>query len=222
MTLVVLVAHRYNFHLTSSRWRVRFPGATPKFDRTVCTFSPIQSFRNASGLEMRKQNLRKLRNEFLLTFWPGDFLSDLLDILGGAVDGLTSRRLSYFSAHDASILNLQVALGMPRDSIIVNINTGSALLIELHRDSDSSPFYVQVIPTNNPEIFTSGPFAILVFSNTQNISLILKITWENTEHLENRKYVVHVIRHCGTSKRAKCLPKLHGANNVWIGQLLLS
>lgn len=54
------------------------------------------------------------------------------------------RRVHYYSGYDATIVALQVVLGIPRDRVIDLVRPGSALLLELHQNLISKQFYVQV------------------------------------------------------------------------------
>lgn len=54
------------------------------------------------------------------------------------------RRVHYYSGYDATIVALQVVLGIPRDLVVDLVRPGSALLLELHQNLISRQFYVQV------------------------------------------------------------------------------
>lgn len=54
------------------------------------------------------------------------------------------RRVHYYSGYDATIVALQVVLGIPRDLVVDLVRPGSALLLELHQNLITKKFYVQV------------------------------------------------------------------------------
>lgn len=69
----------------------------------------------------------------------------MIDTLRNKSEGtLGERKISYYSAHDYTLLNLQVALGVANSSIVKIVKTGSALVLELHQSPTTSEYWLQV------------------------------------------------------------------------------
>lgn len=79
---------------------------------------------------------------------PGGMYDELIDILlKKSNDTLApDRKIYVYSGHDTTVIPMQVALGV--DSVIAPVRAGSALIVELHQDPDTSEHYVKVHTLN--------------------------------------------------------------------------
>lgn len=73
---------------------------------------------------------------------------ELIEILLRKSNGTLApdRKIYVYSGHDTTVIPMQVALGV--DSVITPVKAGSALIVELHQDSDTSQHYVKVHTRN--------------------------------------------------------------------------
>lgn len=72
-------------------------------------------------------------------------MEEMIETLRNKSEGmLGEREMSYYSAHDFTLLNLQVALGVSNSTIAKIVKTGSALIVELHQNPSTSEYWLQV------------------------------------------------------------------------------
>lgn len=75
----------------------------------------------------------------------GSLFDEVLDAMKSVINGTeTERKVQYYSGHDSSIVALQLVIGIPRASIMGMIKPASAMIFELHQNSTSGQFTVQV------------------------------------------------------------------------------
>lgn len=79
-------------------------------------------------------------------FVLGDFLEEVVGVMEKKINGSLApdRIINFFSGHETTILNLQIAIGVPRPNVVKIINFASALIIELHQDSVTGDYTVEV------------------------------------------------------------------------------
>lgn len=65
-------------------------------------------------------------------------------MINSKVNGLSEKLLVYYSGHDTTLLTLEAALGVSDATLDQLVKTGSALVIELHKSTDTSEHYVEV------------------------------------------------------------------------------
>lgn len=70
---------------------------------------------------------------------------EIIGVLKSVVNGTeTERKVQYYSGHDSTIVAMQGLLGIPVDSMVNMVRTGSGLALELHQNQNTSDFYLQV------------------------------------------------------------------------------
>lgn len=75
----------------------------------------------------------------------GSLFDEALDLMKSVINGTqTERKVQYYSGHDSSIVALQRVIGISRTSMMGMIKPASALIVELHQNSTSGLFTVQV------------------------------------------------------------------------------
>uniref|UniRef100_A0A1B6L861 acid phosphatase n=1 Tax=Graphocephala atropunctata TaxID=36148 RepID=A0A1B6L861_9HEMI len=80
-----------------------------------------------------------------IRYLEGEMFEEIVDrMLAKVTNTLESaRQMVYYSGHDHTLLGLLAILGLTRDLGVVR--PGSALVLELHKDSADQTFYVQVL-----------------------------------------------------------------------------
>lgn len=59
--------------------------------------------------------------------------------------GTSNKLMWYYSGHDSTILNMQVAYGVSRSDVVNPVKVGSGLIMELHKNSTTSEYFIKVI-----------------------------------------------------------------------------
>ncbi|KAG8288101.1 hypothetical protein J6590_023467 [Homalodisca vitripennis] len=83
-----------------------------------------------------------------IRYVEGEYFNTVVSLMKAKIEGTLrpDRTMFYFSGHDFTLLGLQGVLGLAQDpSGRLNARTGSALIIELHKNLQSNNFYVQVL-----------------------------------------------------------------------------
>lgn len=67
-------------------------------------------------------------------------MSNMKKVMAGTLKKL----MWYYSGHDSTILNMQVAYGVNRTDVVNPVKVGSGLILELHKNSTTSEYFIQV------------------------------------------------------------------------------
>ncbi|KAG8288091.1 hypothetical protein J6590_023457 [Homalodisca vitripennis] len=98
---------------------------------------PVISLRTVTGSAFFAGSFDQIR---LLS---GELFREVVDMFRSKVNNSTDvRKMYYYSGRDFTILSLLLMLGQQNDRYV---NTGSALIYELHRNPSTGNFYVQVL-----------------------------------------------------------------------------
>ncbi|KAG8288103.1 hypothetical protein J6590_023469 [Homalodisca vitripennis] len=98
---------------------------------------------------LAEQNLRaaSVGSDTQIRYLEGEYFKEVVSLMKAKVGGTLrpDRRMFHFSAHDFSLLGLQGILGLAKDrSGRLSARTGSALILEIHKNLQTDQFYVQV------------------------------------------------------------------------------
>ncbi|XP_046670618.1 lysosomal acid phosphatase-like [Homalodisca vitripennis] len=82
-----------------------------------------------------------------IKYLQGELFQELVGLMQSKANNTLSpnRRMYYYSAHDYTLLALLAMLGQQAVDEVKYVNTGSALIYELHRHASTGRFYIQVL-----------------------------------------------------------------------------
>uniref|UniRef100_A0A1B6FRS5 acid phosphatase n=1 Tax=Cuerna arida TaxID=1464854 RepID=A0A1B6FRS5_9HEMI len=86
-------------------------------------------------------------SDIMVRLLIGPFFGEMLQVLESKVNGTLApdRKMYFYSGHDTSLMSLQLVLGIPLAEITSIVKPGSAIIFELHQDSQSKDYYTQVL-----------------------------------------------------------------------------
>ncbi|KAG8267221.1 hypothetical protein J6590_056270 [Homalodisca vitripennis] len=82
----------------------------------------------------------------MIRLFQGRLFQEMMNLMEAKVTNSATpdRSMVHYSGHDTTIMGLQAILGMPQ-AYNIFVKTGSALIFELHKNVDTSAYYVQVL-----------------------------------------------------------------------------